>query len=345
MSNKTERTIIAIDVGRSAVKAKAFHNGRLTPDVIFPSIVALGYSLSFQQSQSESALDTVHVDGQTYFIGETARIHSKAASSVGLSDDWIQTPKYKALLLATMNRFRAHHGIDDVTGALVVVGTPSSIYGGQRDVLEKITREILNCEVKALPQPMGAYLSHVYDDGGVPMRDRVMDSDGRRRTWAVVDIGLFTTDFLLMEEGKFVESKSYSCSGMQLACEHLARIVAAKRKLTLTPLECQEIIQTRKMRDHGEKDMSIEVDEALTFLADEILTTGESLYSRDVRKFDGILVAGGVAPAAAPAIQKQWQRAIAMPNARTAVAEGYIKFGRFYEKLKRQASDKVTGAA
>jgi plasmid segregation protein ParM len=330
-----DQTIVGLDVGRSAVKVAAFSNGQIY-HLTFPSLVCLSIELSDENSIRAAELETVVVDGLKYFTGDTARLQGGAATSVGLSNDWTETPEYLALVLSAFKRLHCM-GVTDLDSSYIVVGTPAALYGKQRDRLEELTRKAVpNADVKALSQPMGAYLSFFLAPNGVPVYERFKDAKGRKKSWAVIDVGHFTTDFLLMKEGVHIDRKSESCEGIFLAAEHLARILSAKG-IDASPVDCEASLRTREIQHFGIKDVTEEVADAANFVVSKIMTKTNALLFAEAAKVDGILLAGGGAEIIHESLAKQWPHIMLLPDARMAVAEGFCRFGKA-QLLKRAAA-------
>lgn len=330
-----EQTLIGLDIGRSAVKAVAFANGQ-EYQLTFPALVCQGIELSDENSIRLAEPETVIVEGRKYFTGDTARLQGGVSASVGLSNDWTETLEYQALVLSAVKRLK-HIGVPDVDIAYVVVGTPAALYSKQRDGLEAVTRKAMpNTDVKALSQPMGAFLSFFLNAKGLPVSENYADETGRKKSWAVIEVGHFTTDFLLMKEGIHIDRKSDSCEGIFMAAEQLARILAAKN-IDSSPVACEEALRTKKIRHFGIKDVAVEVAEAANFIVAKIMAKTNALLAAEAATVDGILLAGGGAPIIYDSLVAQWPHILLLPEPRMAVAEGFCRFGKGH-LLKRAAS-------
>lgn len=248
-----QNTVIGLDVGRSAVKAVAFANG-LYHRLTFPSLVSPAIEIADENSSLIAERETVEIAGKRFFTGDTARLQGGAGSSVGLSDDWIDTPEYQALIASALKRL-AGMNVRGLDNPYIVLGTPAHIYGTQRQRLVERTQEVIMTEMKVLPQPMGAFLSFFYDAKGTPILANARDETGRPRSWAVVDVGHYTTDFLLMREGNYIERCAGSCEGTNNAVEHLNRQLITKNIHT-TLIDCEAALRTKSVRHFGTKDVS-----------------------------------------------------------------------------------------
>lgn len=319
------QTIIGLDVGRSAVKATAYANGafhRLT----YPSIVSPAIGLTDESTAKRAEAETVEVLGKRYFTGDTARLQGSAGTTVGLSHDWINTPEYLALVASTMKRFAAL-GVPGLADPMVVIGTPASLYGAQQDQLKTETLKIVKADIRVLPQPMGAYCDYFLDQSGVPIKQHMADAQGRKKSWAVVEAGHFTTDFLLMLEGQYIERGAQSCEGLNFAAEQLLRILNGKGIHT-NLIECEEAIRTKTLFDCGvETDISADVAIAVAHIAQKIIAKADSVLSTDVRKLNGVLIAGGGATLVYEELKKKWPHCVLLENPRMSVANGFCRYG------------------
>ncbi|WP_425953090.1 ParM/StbA family protein [Ralstonia pseudosolanacearum] len=319
------QTIIGLDVGRSAVKATAFARGMFYP-LTFPSIVTPAIDLTDESTARRAEAETIEVAGKRFFTGDTARLQGSAGTTVGLSHDWINTPEYLALVGSTMKRFAAQE-VPGLQDPLLVIGTPASLYGSQQEQLKSETQKIVQAEMRVLPQPMGAYCDFFLDQSGLPLKQHSLDSAGRKKSWAVIEVGHFTTDFLLMLEGQYIERGASSCEGLNFAAEHLLRILSGKG-IHANLIECEQALRTKSILQFGQDmDIAEDVAEAVSHVAQKIIAKADSLLSTDVRKLNGVLLAGGGAPLIYTELKKKWPHCILLENPRMAVANGFCRYG------------------
>ncbi|MEW9139945.1 hypothetical protein AB2664_30420, partial [Bacillus wiedmannii] len=100
------RTCIGLDIGRSAVKVVSHASG-LFDRFLFPSDVCEAFHIADEATAAEAANETVAVEGRTYFTGETARLQGGRGTNIGMDDDWIEKPGYKALVASALARLKA----------------------------------------------------------------------------------------------------------------------------------------------------------------------------------------------------------------------------------------------
>ncbi len=323
MSNTT---VIGLDIGRSAVKVVAAHNGKFHR-LIFPSIVSPAIQIGIRDVAENAALETVTIDGVDYFTGDTAKVQGRIGKSLGLSDDWTETTPYLALVASAMKRLAQQEvpGLDD---PYLVIGTPSRLFRLHKDSLARRTLQAVNAQtIRVLPQPMGVYSSFVTDAQGSPIKGRHRDANRAPLSWAVIEVGHFTTDFLLIRQGQYVESASVSTDGLHFAIDAVVRRLS-DRGLQVTHVEAEEILRTKVVKNFGEViDVSAEVDAAIGAIATTILTAASTLLSEEARRLDGVLVAGGGGVVVYESLKAKWRNTLLVEHARMAVAEGYCRFG------------------
>jgi len=207
--------------------------------------------------------------------------------------------------------------------AMLVMGLPTHLFSRQRDRLKQLAGEAYKGEIKVVPQPFAPFQMMMLDRLGNPSPVRSMMEE----SWGVIEVGYYSTDFMLMQRGRWVEKASGSCAGVRVAADHLARMLAEKG-LTVDLPECEEALQTRRILDFGRKtDVGHEVDQSVALVVTEVIDTATRLMEPYVRKLDGVLVAGGGAPIVHPRIQEKWPHAHMANKPRLAVAEGMRRFG------------------
>jgi len=160
----------------------------------------------------------------------------------------------------------------------------------------------------------------------MPLPERRLRSDGLPRSWAVIDVGHFTTDFLLMKEGVYVERAAASSAGIHLAAENLVRILAAK-KIKASRVAAEAALRTKRVFAYGERDVAAEVAEATDSVVQLIMDTADAVLSEHAGDLDGVLVAGGGAPIVSASLMEKWPHIINLENSRMAIADGYCRVG------------------
>jgi len=340
---------IGLDVGRSSVKVVASAPGAARVQLDFPSAFCLATKLSDASAQDRASLETVSVKGVDYFVGHTAIIQGRDDMIGGLSDDWASQPQHAALLLSGLNRLEAA-GISGAEKALIVIGLPARLYSSQRHAYQAAVAEHLpRAEIKVAPQSMGPFYTMIFDEDGAS----VDGLDGS--SFAIVEVGQFTTDFAMIENSHVIDRSFASCDGMRVAAEQLQRIVLDELKINLTLAQATAVLAKPVLRSFGrEIDLREHVRAAAQPLALSIADKAAQVFGDRVRSLTGIRVAGGGAPLVHDALAAKWASAAGghlpqdfvsvIKNARFAVAEGFLRFGLALQRDRSLATQTSVAA-
>lgn len=305
------RTAIALDIGRSAMKMayRDPNTGAVRHEMI-PSLAMPAIRISDEVERLRALKDTVEVDGRNYFVGQTALVQGGERENA-LSDDWISSPEHTALILAGLKRAGA------TADSVVVLGLPARLYGPQCGALREIAQKATGLEVKVVPQPMGPFQRHMLDESGMPVSGRSL-----RDSWASIDVGRFTTDIILMVDGRWKEKAADSCRGVAVAVESLRGAMSA-RGIDLDYSEAEDALRSGKVRNFNQEvGVVAEATNALKDLEHEVIETAQRLIGAQARKLNGVLLAGGGAQFIATNLRAMWPHAELVKDARYAVAEG-----------------------
>ncbi|MBI5920489.1 MAG: ParM/StbA family protein [Betaproteobacteria bacterium] len=320
--------VISVDVGHSAVKFSS-ELGNDVLKLVIPTFVCPAFRLSDENAQIKAERDTLIYQDKPYFVGETALIQGQMKNPVGRFDNWINSHEYAVLMLAALGQL-ARRGVN-TTNCVLVLGLPSSIFARQKEQLKVLANTLVQTKhTIVMPQSVGPYQLLMLDESGFPVPKRNAASE----IWGVVDVGYFTTDFLLVREGQIIEDTLGSCAGMFKAAEHLVR-TQSTRGFSVDIQEAESMLISRSLKNFGERiDVGADVDQALSKIVAEVLDTMDRLLSAYARKLDGLVLAGGGAKLLCPFLQKEYPMTILPENPRFAVVEGMRRFGLAFRRLK-----------
>lgn len=315
--------VASIDLGHSSVKVSFLNQDGVKRREMFRSVVTPSFPISDETEAARAAAETVVVGGRSYFFGSTAETQGGAAVATGLSEDWIETPEYMALMLGALKKMKSKGCPEPL--AMVVMGLPTHVYSRYKERLKELAAPYFGgAEIKIVPQPLGAYQRVMLEDMGKPSIGHSMTTE----SIGIVEIGYFSSDFMLMQSGRWVEKASGTCSGVRVAAEHLMRILSDKRGITADLGECEQALQSKHIKSFGKRlDVESEVRQALSILESEVVDVATRLMEPYARKLDGIVVAGGGAPFVFEQLKQKWAHAVLPDDHRFAVAEGMRRFG------------------
>lgn len=338
-----QRTVVGLDVGHSAVKAVAYAKGERAGETDFPTFVTPAFAITGDpQERAKCERETVEVGGARYFFGKTAEVQGRMRNVVGLNANWLETPEYRVLMKGAMLKL-ADGGVPDLGSALVVVGLPADTFGVHKERLKQIVAELFpGTEPMAMQQPAGAMWSHLLEATGAPRAGFSLAS----QKWGVVEVGHFTSDFLLMNEGRFIQSANGSCEGVSRAVDYVVGRLA-ERDIVASPEIVMEAMKHNFLTLRGERvDISEAVAEACSLLAQQVIDKARSSYGQDVDFMQGVVVAGGGASLVIDRLQSAgWSHATIAhaPSGRPryAVAEGFARYGNGILLIRRQQATKA----
>lgn len=208
---------VGLDVGFGYTKAMPVGSGHRDGAgvVLFPSIVSPAVDLAFRSgldNQSDS-LDHLAVtfEGASYFVGTLARRQGQFARAT-LDRVRTQSQEYRVLFLTALallteapsEEFAVATGlpVDDFDDRTLIEDTLS---GRFHVTVSNRPLELLVRHLTVVPQPYGALMDLIF-------RDTLGNVDERyaNARVGIVDIGFKTTDFVLMNQGEFVQKGSGS---------------------------------------------------------------------------------------------------------------------------------------
>lgn len=317
--------VIGLDIGHSAVKLAA--GGQ---HIIFPTAATPAVDLALADAAAAAKGDTVRINGRDFFVGQTALIHTNGNLLDGLRDDWIETDEHLALLASGYQRGLGVTGDGD---SMLVLGLPSRLHGRQHKRLAELAALHLKIDkerVRVVPQPLGAYMAAVLDESGEPVSGRDVASE----RWGIIDVGYYTADFGLIDNGIWSAAGARSAGGANVIATDLRDRIYAEHGLNLSLRDCDDILRTKVTRAYGKPlQLADLVESCCIAYSRGIAETAIQVFGDRLATLDGILIAGGAADLIYPHLRKDWPHAVTAAVPRFTVAEGMRRWGL----LKSQA--------
>lgn len=332
--------VIGFDIGHSSLKIEAV-SGKRSVSLLIPSHACPAITISDDAEAAKARNETVNLDGRDWFFGNTALLQGRNLPT-GLSDDWIHTPEHTALFLGGLKAVK-DTGISGVDEAMIVLGLPGRTFDSQRHTLAThLGQHAPKASIQIVPQPAGPYYQQMFNDAGEEIPDRKIDAE----SWAVIEVGHFTTDTALFKRGSFINWGLGSCNGVRVAAQELQRIVQSNHGIQMDLVESTEALQSRTIANFGGSlGLEKEVAEASRIIADQVIRHADQLLGDEARKLNGIILAGGGAPLVYPMLKQHWSTTVMPHNPRFAVANGYCRYGQGLLRWKQQQADKSKKAA
>lgn len=315
---------VGLDHGNGHVKC---HDGRTT--VIFPSVVGPAVTISFRSELAEPHPEDLSIEsgGRFWFVGELAirqsphPIHPRGQERDG--------ELLRLLMLGALARAGVGGGesLRLITGLPVdwylpdaIAGLQRALAGRQECTVNGQARRwtVERCEV--YPQPFGAVAYEILRPGG--------DGSIAAEATGVIDIGHTTTNLALFEALEYIQAGSRSVeSGMGLAYDLVAREVAERFGLELSPEAAEQATRTGVVRVAGQTCHIPEIRErALAAVVDGILAPMGELWG-NARQLGRILIAGGGAMQVGQRLAGRFRQARVLAQPQLANAIGFQLYG------------------
>lgn len=318
-SAKAVFTDVGLDIGRSGIKI-AIRNGRpqMVELDIIPSSACPAIPLVDQDEAARAAEETIMVDGESWWFGETAVIHGQAQSPGNFSD-WVLSTEYRALLHGSIKKL-AMKGFGGPYK--IVAGLPSEAGQDLRDKVTTLIRDVAGPEsrVKVVAQPAGIYFIRAADNPA-------LREPGVR--CAVLDVGRYSTDLAIIAGGRPVGNAFRSFSGVRWAVEALAQRLRGRVDM-LPPFErLERALLTAKLTVNTKPvEIGEDVATVRAQFAAELERNYKNLAADAKGAIDHIILGGGGSELVAEELGKLVQVDL-LKDARRAVARGFLYAAQF----------------
>lgn len=333
MQNKTsnQATLVALDVGYGYTKATT---GDQT--ISFPSVVGIAENIRYTgkilNTNGASGPGGIHLEteGGGRFVGELAlsqsTVHWNPQDRHRTGSDTLST-----LALAALSEL-------GISGPVkLVTGLPVSWYAKDKETLTKqlIGQHTINrvgqppavvtiSEVCVVVQPFGSLYRVVLNrDGKVTGREVAQGNIG------VIDIGMYTTDFIIADKLVYLEPGSDSTTVAMAKIYHLvATAIEEKYDLALNIHQTDKVIRQGEIKVRGQKHKLAElVDPILRGVADNILASITNRWDKYEAGLDTIFVSGGGSSTIGPYLAERFPHLSILPDGATANVQGYYHYG------------------
>lgn len=331
MTREPERSVVAMDVGYSQVKAVAGFPGCEPVELRLPSGACPAEQLPVDgQGQPVVGKGCLLESGGEPWGALLAHGHGEATSRI-LDHRYPESKAYYSNVLAAAMRL----GVRDAS--CLVLGLPvEAFYGtGNADRLRRKFlgrheigggRSVSFAEVDVIPQPLGAYWQAM---NRVAELRRFMDDDSRL---LVVDPGCYSVDFVVIAGAAIRRTSSgSSLAATSAVLEGVRRELGAREQTTirLERLEDALMSGSRWVRARGRMlDFSDALEVSARSVADRLMKQLLASLRADGGDVDAVLVAGGGAPVFAPMLREEFgTRVHVLDEPAMANARGYFLWG------------------
>ena len=326
--------VIGLDAGRSAIKTVVIpvDNPSESFQDISPNAVMAAIALVDDAANGRAIVDTVTFDGDRYFVGKTAeRQLGQQMQPPGMSDDYFFGREHAMLVCGALKRAQAKNSEINFSNCQVVVGLPVGVFATRREeylntissALKKLDLPISGMSLREQAQPYGPLLAEMFDGKGGEKKT----IDPSTQAWGVIEIGHYTTDTLIVQEGDILNKTFKSCQGVAVAADAIQQELG-RRGMNKSHRNVTKVLETGTAMHGGDEVDAEDVRQiGVRALVAEVHQNLLPIYNdyRDVLK--GVLVAGGGAPLLQSFLKERLPKARIMENPRYAVATGFARFG------------------
>lgn len=303
MANKSTKSIVRVglDIGYGYTKLVA-EDDRV---VVFPSVLGYAHEIKYKADEilSKYKGDLLTDDSATWFVGELALAQLPPGQIMvlaGRDADDAMALRQRLMKAALGKLFTGLHG--DVVHLHIATGLPvdhmrdaqclRDALLGQHYIRTDATELVANVvRVQVMPQPYGTiYARQLTSTGG-------LDPCYTHKVTGVADLGRFTFDLTVDDDGEYIDYRSGSNEGGTFLAEQaLAAVIQRDFRFQPGPKIVSEVLRTKCLRIRGTPiDYSSEVATALNPLREGALNFMRAKWG-NADDIDVIFLTGGGAP-------------------------------------------------
>lgn len=339
--------LFGIDLGKGYTKG---YDGKMLKTL--PSVIGhpekIKYQDSLKQAPSPTAGIHINTPAGEFYVGDLALNQSSLSWTMMDRSDVADQMKL-VLTLAVLSEFKASGPVK------IVTGVPVDWFGQKDQVIDLLRGEHTYTrdgkhytvdiqEVIVVTEPHGTIYSKVMDQTGQITN---MALAGKRI--GVIDVGMYTTDFLVLEKLGYLEPASGSLqSGMSQVYEIVGRRIQHDFGLDLEPHQIDRHIRSGKIDASGQEYSLVEIVEpALQGLSRKITARAtqlpSSLWKDNGAALIAIYLSGGGAHHIGAYLSRTYPHAEILAGSATANVRGFYngavyKWGAGAKKTKAKST-------
>jgi hypothetical protein len=321
------KNVVGIDVGYGLTKA---YNGN-KKTVVFKSVIGQPEQITFKlddifnHQHKKNNNGTINIDGSSYFVGENAILQSRLNWSI--RDRNRSYSDIKILTLAAMSQLGISGNVS------VMTGLPVKWYNQKEQLSNNLlgnytvngqTINITDCKV--IVQPIGSYFSILFGNNGTIQRPEFI-----HKKIGVIDIGMYTTDIIIMNGANFIEGGSDSTTiAMAKLYELTINAIEKKHDLTLNLTEVEKAIKNNYITVQGQQHSLTPITEPiLNTLKKTIYGYISNIWADYHKQLDCIFLSGGGASTLAPYLKDHFPQLEQISDSHIANVLGYYRYNCF----------------
>jgi plasmid segregation protein ParM len=325
---KGRHMILSVDIGYGYTKGIGPDDVRFS----FPSVIGNAEEISFTGDLiANQAIQVVEFGGRRFFYGEYALLQSRLRTAI-FDRSRTRDDTYRLLFAAVLAEFARYCSTE--TDLNVVTGLPVGFFSDRDDVVISLEGEYrlhldepvtFNVgQVYVVPQPFGSLFRELLNQDGI-----ISNMEVEQGRIAVIDVGTFTTDFIVADALRYVQRLSSSIPiGWSAVLTGVQRSLSDRYRLDLAIHEVDKAIRGGGARVKGRPiNMQPMLTPAIRDFEAAVIAKARDVWGEGA-DLDAILITGGAAQHLADAIQTVYPQARLMPDAFWANAEGFYRFAQ-----------------
>lgn len=332
---------IGLDIGYGVVKAVTD-----TQNVVFPSVAGHAREIKFRADEIARKYpgDQISDEFGSWFVGDLATMQIPAGELLRLrgrtANETAQGNVFRVRMMrVALGKLFAGHMHGDVIHIRIATGLPvdhmrdaadlKSALIGQHLIRTDTAHFIANItECMVMPQPYGTIYSSMITSTGDLNPCHTTTRTG------VVDVGTYTVDLALDDDGEYVDAESGSVeAGVWTAQQRIATVLENDFREKPTYKMIETALRTGCVTAFGQtRDYTEEVQDALMPTRDATLGIMSEKW-RTGMNVDGIKITGGGAILVVNHIKQVYRQAEVAQQSQLANAIGYRNYAQFSAKV------------
>ena len=327
-AQKGKKMILSVDMGYGYTKGVGAGDLRFS----FPSVIGNAEEITFNTNLiGDQANPVVHYGGRRFFYGEHALLQSRLRTAI-FDRSRTQDETYRLLFASALAELAQQY--PDGATLNVVTGLPVGFFSDRHDAVislegkyrlqleDAVTFDVE--QVFIVPQPFGSLFRELLNEDGA-----LSNVDIEQGRVAVVDIGTYTTDFIVADALRYIQRFSNSIPiGWSAVLNNVQQELSSRYRLDLTLHEVDKAIRSGRVRVKGEPiNLEPLLRPAISELEAVLVAKARDLWGEGAT-LDIMLITGGAAQHVGGVLQQAYPQTRLLSDAFWANAEGFYRFGQ-----------------
>jgi plasmid segregation protein ParM len=325
---KGKKMILSVDIGYGYTKGVGSGDLRFS----FPSVIGNAEEITFNTNLiGDQATPVVHYGGRRFFYGEHALLQSRLRTAI-FDRSRTHDETYRLLFASALAELAQQY--PDGATLNVVTGLPVGFFSDRHDAVislegkyrlqleDAVTFDVE--QVFVVPQPFGSLFRELLNEDGA-----LSNVDIEQGRVAVVDVGTYTTDFIVADALRYVQRFSNSIPiGWSAVLNNVQQELSSRYRLDLTLHEVDKAIRSGRARVKGELiNLEPMLRPAISELEAVLVAKARDLWGEGAT-LDIMLITGGAAQHVGGVLQQAYPQTRLLSDAFWANAEGFYRFGQ-----------------